>query len=383
MACRSLADNDGMQATLLRRPLSPAARNQVIESIAYVCLAFIYTLDVITPPDLSLEVAYEVPVAISGLTGGRRIFVRVAFAAAVTNVLGYISDGVLSTFNDPIALQNRLISLASLTLVCTLMIIVQRATDHNTALEEQHKQYLIERELASEVRRRHEALAARQHVIDDLVEAIAHDVRTPLAALSLTLKQALRGQYGELPQEYREVARESRTSIDDISRLADSLLAVARLESGAAPPPRVAVDVTQLSHDLANEFAQLANTREVTLEPVVPGGVIVRGSEAELRRAIGNLVANAIRHTPPGGRITLAAQRSDIGWRIDVCDDGVGVAESAAPTLFERYAHGDGGTGLGLYFVKRIAEGLGGAASYAARTPLGSRFSMDIPAWQR
>ena len=371
-----------MQATSYRRPFSLLRRDTFIESVAFLALAFIYMLDVLTPPDLSVEVAYEVPVAIVGLTGNRKIFVRLAIFAAVLNVLGFVADGIPGAFNDPIGLQNRLISLASLTLVCTLMIVVQRTTAHNTALEEQHKQYLVERELASEIQRRHEELAARQDVIDDLVEAIAHDVRTPLAALSLTLKQALRGQYGALPTEYSEVARESRRSIDDIARLADSLLSVARLESGAAPAPSVAVDVAQLSRDLASEFAQLASSRQIELELAVPGEVIVSASQAELRRALGNLLANAIRHTPPGGRITLSAQESNVGWRIDVCDDGVGVAESAAPTLFARYAHGDGGTGLGLYFVKRIAEGLGGTAFYAPRTPLGSRFSMDIPAWR-
>jgi len=287
---------------------------------------------------------------------------------------------VLWTFNDPIGLQNRIISLASLTLVCSLMLIVQRESARNATLHERQAKVQLEREQTIEIERRNQELSARQEVIEELVEAIAHDVRTPLAALSLTLKQALRGQYGALPEEYREVAIESRTSIDDIARLADSLLAVARFEAGVDLPPRVAVDVAPLARDLAVKFMPLARTREVALECTIMDEVVAAASDAELRRALENLLANAIRHTPPGGRVGMKARRSELGWCIDVCDDGVGVAETVLPTLFARYTHGAGGTGLGLHIVKRIAESWGGTVSYSARAPRGSQFSIDLPA---
>ena len=354
-------DNRKVQAIFVGRPLSPVVR-RVVAVATILALAVTFLLDVLTPPDLSVEAAYEVPVAIAGLTGSRKTFIRVALIAAFLNVLGYVSDGVNFSFNDAVGLQDRVISLASLILVCSLVIIVQRTASQNAKLEIRQAQIQFEREQAIEIAQRSQELASRQEVIEELVEAIAHDVRTPLAALSLTLKQALRGQYGTLPESYREVALESRTSIDDIARLADTLLAVARFEAGAELPPRVAVPVAPLARDLVAEFMPLARAREV-------------------RRALGNLVANAIRHTPPGGRVTLGARRGELGWCIDVCDDGVGVAETVVPTLFARYTAGAGGTGLGLHIVKRIAEASGGNVSYSASAPHGSRFSIDLPAW--
>jgi signal transduction histidine kinase len=373
-------DNKKVQAIFVGRPLSPVVR-RVVAVATILALAVTFLLDVLTPPDLSVEAAYEVPVAIAGLTGSRKTFIRVALIAAFLNVLGYVSDGVNFSFNDAVGLQDRVISLASLILVCSLVIIVQRTASQNAKLEIRQAQIQFEREQAIEIAQRSQELASRQEVIEELVEAIAHDVRTPLAALSLTLKQALRGQYGTLPESYREVALESRTSIDDIARLADTLLAVARFEAGAELPPRVAVPVAPLARDLVAEFMPLARAREVTLECTVVDEVVVTASDAELRRALGNLVANAIRHTPPGGRVTLGARRGELGWCIDVCDDGVGVAETVVPTLFARYTAGAGGTGLGLHIVKRIAEASGGNVSYSASAPHGSRFSIDLPAW--
>jgi signal transduction histidine kinase len=369
-----------MQALYVGRPLSPVAR-KVVGVATVLTLVVTFLLDVLTPPDLSVEAAYEVPVAIAGLTGSPTTFIRVAAVAATLNVLGYLSDGVNWSFNDPIGLQDRIISLASLVLVCSLVIIVQRTASQNAKLEVRQAQAQLEREQALEIAQRTRELASRQEVIEELVEAIAHDVRTPLAALSLTLKQALRGQYGTLPESYREVALESRTSIDDIARLADTLLAVARFEAGAELPPRVAVPVAALAHDLVAEFMPLARARDVTLECTIAEEVVVTASDGELRRALANLVANAIRHTPPGGSVMLCARRCDLGWCLDVCDDGVGVSETVVPTLFARYTKGAGGTGLGLHIVKRIAEASGGSVSYSATAPRGSRFSIDLPAW--
>jgi signal transduction histidine kinase len=369
-----------VQAIFAGRLHAPALRiAATATTIAALAVAFV--LDAVTPPDLSIEALYEVPVAIAGLTGSRKTLVRVALVAAFLNVLGYISDGLHWNFNDPIGLQDRIISLASLTLVCSLMLIVQRESSRNARLEEGQAKIRIAREQAIEIERRNRELASRQEVIEELVEAIAHDVRTPLAALSLTLKQALRGQYGVLPEDYREVANESRTSIDDIARLADTLLAVARFEAGVDLPPRVAVRVAPLVRDIAAKFVQLARAREIELECTIADEVVTAGSDAELRRALENLLANAIRHTPPGGHVGMDARRTELGWRIDVWDDGVGVAETVMPTLFARYTHGASGTGLGLHIVKRIAEASGGSVAYAACLPRGSRFSIDLPAW--
>ena len=346
--------------------------------MAYVILIVIYLCDVATPADLSLEVGYEVPVAVAALTARRGAVVRLAVAAALANVVGYATDATFAPLGDPIGFQNRVIALASLTLVCALAIVVQSAAAKEARLDEQQRALDARRELASEIARRGEILVERQHVIGELVEAIAHDVRTPLEALSLTLGQALRGQYGALPESYLAVARESRLSIGDITRLAETLLAVARFESRTALPEVTAVDAAAIVRDVVGEFTALADARDVAITHDVPIEALVLADASDLRRAIANVVANAIKHSTAGGRVLLELTRSGALWRIDVVDNGVGVAPEAVPQLFARYSHGAGGTGLGLHIVKRIAESVGGSVAYEPVVPTGSRFSISL-----
>jgi signal transduction histidine kinase len=232
--------------------------------------------------------------------------------------------------------------------------------------------------MAREIVRRGERLGERQEIIAELVEAIAHDVRTPLEALSLTLNQASRGQYGDLPEAYSDVVRESRISIASITRIADTLLAFARFESQSATPECGAVDAAALVRDMVSEFTPLAEAREVALTHDIPETACVWANLDDLRRAIANLLANAIRHTSPGGRISLDVRACALGWTVDVVDDGVGISPAQAATLFSRYKRDATGTGLGLHIVRRIVESFGGSVSYVPVSPHGSRFSMTL-----
>ncbi len=236
--------------------------------------------------------------------------------------------------------------------------------------------------LFGELGERNEALSERQDVIRDLVYAISHDLRTPLSALSITLRQAADGAYGSLPERYETVLRHSLVSIDDLRRLAETLLLVARFESGDRSAERDLFDLGAAAREIGSELDAMAQAREIAFSVAADAGATVRGSRGDVKRALANLVANAFEHSPPGATVSLNVEVTP--ERVDsvVADDGYGIDERARAALFQRFStasRAGGGTGLGLYIVRRIAEESGGSVSYAARSPRGSAFTLSLP----
>ena len=236
--------------------------------------------------------------------------------------------------------------------------------------------------LFGELAERNEALVERQDVIRDLVFALSHDLRTPLTALSMTLRQAADGAYGELPQRYETVLRDSLVSIDDLSRLAETLLLVARFESGERHAESELLDLAAVGREIGSELLAMAESRGIVLTVAAPPAANVRGSRADLKRAIANLVANALQHTPRGGTVQLRVAEERRSVVAAVTDDGFGIAEGARAALFQRFSpasRAGGGTGLGLYIVRRIVEECEGTVRYEPRAPRGSVFSISLP----
>jgi len=237
--------------------------------------------------------------------------------------------------------------------------------------------------LFEQLAERNDELAERNAVIRDLVYAVSHDLRTPLAALEMTLRQARAGTYGALPDAYLQIVDGSIAAISDLSRFVETLLLVAKIESGDRHPQADVVDLAEIVRQIAGELDALARAREIRLDVQENGEARTIADRGDVRRAIVNLVANALEHTPSGGTVQIALGHANGAALVRVIDDGYGVSDDVRSRLFHRFATGDdrrgGGSGLGLYIVRRVAEETGGSVTYEPNQPQGSIFTIRLP----
>jgi signal transduction histidine kinase len=169
-----------------------------------------------------------------------------------------------------------------------------------------------------------------------------------------------------------------------MTQLVEELLELSRIESGAAPLRFEHLDAVTLVRDTVKRFAQQAERAGVTLRArTADAPLTVIGDGERLERALGNLVANAIKFTPSGGEITVSAEAGDADVAIGVADTGIGIEPDQQARVFERFYKADrgrgSGTGLGLAIVKHIVLAHEGSVSLESRPGRGSTFTMRLP----
>ncbi|HEY1429516.1 MAG TPA: HAMP domain-containing sensor histidine kinase, partial [Candidatus Tumulicola sp.] len=243
--------------------------------------------------------------------------------------------------------------------------------------------------LFTELGRRNDELAESRNesarttdVIRDMIYTLAHDLRTPLVAAGVTIKQALDGGFGELPGRYRDVLGASRASNEEARRIVETLLLVARYETGEESRVSERVDCEAIVETAVEELEPLARSNGVSLSVELRDGpLVVFGDAHEIRRAVLNLVANAIAATPRNGNVVARGYVENGHVVLEIVDDGYGVAPERRASLFQRFGgtRGAVSSGLGLYIVRRIAEKHGGTADYRQREPRGSAFTLRLP----
>lgn len=226
-------------------------------------------------------------------------------------------------------------------------------------------------------------LIERSAVIRDIVYALAHDLRTPLAAAQVTMRHAMNGAYGSLPQSYAAVLESSMESNTEMQRNVQTLLTIARYEAEDWSALRERVEIAPLLQVVRHELEASAQSKGVELSACADAHCIVDAEPSELRRACVNLAANAITATPSGGHVRMNASAYDGSVVIVFEDDGFGVAEEERAALFQRFGVGKrrrgSGTGLGLYLVRLVAERHSGSVVYEPAKERGSRFILRLP----
>jgi two-component system OmpR family sensor kinase len=197
-----------------------------------------------------------------------------------------------------------------------------------------------------------EAFGAQQRFAADA----AHELRTPLTALGLQI-QLLERARGE--EERRAALARLKERVQRATRVVQQLLAMARLEPEAAQAPQ-RFDLAELARAVLAELAPVAAQKATDLRISEAVSAWASGAEDALRLLAMNLVDNAVRYTPPGGRVEIRVRREGASAILEVCDDGPGIPPEERARVFDRFYRGAGaeasGSGLGLAIARRVAE---------------------------
>jgi signal transduction histidine kinase len=226
------------------------------------------------------------------------------------------------------------------------------------------------RHFARSFNRMAEALETADRQRRELLADVAHELRTPLTIIQGNLEGLRDGVYEATPEHLDLVLEETR----NLGRLVDDLRLLTLAEAGQLPLDLQVLDVLQLLADVRDAFACQASEAGIALtmevaEPLPP----LIGDPQRLGQVLGNLVTNALRHTPAGGEITLGAelapgQEGHSQLQLWIADTGEGIPSEDLPRIFDRFWRGDpsrshgagGGSGLGLAIAKSLVEAHGG-----------------------
>jgi two-component system, OmpR family, sensor kinase len=231
------------------------------------------------------------------------------------------------------------------------------------------------RELSA-AREETEAALARQR---KFVADASHELRTPLTSILANLELLEE----ELAGEQRDMADSALRSSRRMRRLVGDLLLLARADAGR-DVTRAPVDLSAVAAEAAHEAGALSSDHPVSLD--VPGPVTITGVADDLHRLAGNLIENALLHTPPGTPVTVSVRREDGHAELEVSDRGPGVPVDLRERVFERFARGSGdaapsgGSGLGLAIVRAVTASHGGSVELTDAEGGGARFVVTLPA---
>lgn len=226
-----------------------------------------------------------------------------------------------------------------------------------------------------------------EQVRRDFVANVSHELRTPLTAIRGSVDTLLGGALDSPPDAKRFCEMIARQVVR-LDQLVKDILDLAAIESGEGERRGEEITAAELAESMLATVSDLAKTRQVELRTELPeGGLSFRGDRRALEQAALNLLDNAVKYTPSGGRVTLSIVREGDMVRIDVADTGMGIAPDQQSRIFERFYRVDknrsrelGGTGLGLAIVKHTAKALGGRVELQSAPGKGSTFSLLIPA---
>ena len=218
----------------------------------------------------------------------------------------------------------------------------------------------------------------------DFIANLSHELRTPIASLK-ALGETLHEGAIDQPAVARDFVGKMNVEVDRLAQMVQEMGELSRIESGEAPLQKAAVYVANVAARAAERLKSQADRAGLQMKLDIASGLpSVSADEARIEQVLVNLIHNAIKFTPPGGRVNISARAEGDKLIVSVSDTGVGIPEDDLPRVFERFYKADraragGGTGLGLAIAKHVVEAHGGRIWVESVEGRGATFSFTLP----
>jgi signal transduction histidine kinase len=222
---------------------------------------------------------------------------------------------------------------------------------------------------------------------EEFLALTTHDLRSPLTVISGVISFFTSGRLGELSPEQKNMVSMMERNTQNLIELVNDLLDASKLESGTIRLEIASTDLRGVLNELRETMEPLAKEKGIELVVTLPADLpSVEADRVKLRRIILNLLSNALKFTPKGGRVEVRAESQDNLVHISVSDTGVGIAPEDVARLFDKYeqarsraTRGEKGTGLGLYITRQLVELHGSEIKVRSEVGKGSTFSFTLP----
>jgi two-component system sensor histidine kinase/response regulator len=232
-----------------------------------------------------------------------------------------------------------------------------------------------------------EKLQRLEQYKSDFMTTVAHELRSPVAGAQSLLRTLLHGLAGGLNEQQREILSRVDLRLSGLLALVNDLLDLAASKTFEDHRPTEPVQLLAVIRRVVDYFSVEAEQKGMTLDLELPSEEVeVLGTEDGLQKIFANLVGNAIKYTPQGGKVTVSARNCDDSMEIMVTDTGIGIPQKDMPHLFEEFFRagnarraGIVGTGLGLSIVKQFVDQFGGKIEANSVEGQGTQFKVSLP----